>query len=112
MALVRIYDSHGLSLLFKSAHENLGLKGVQLESLGFLHFRHSIEWGAIDSVFKPVNGKYQIYWMKNEDDLKKLKHESFKEENYDQIENFNEYESFLKNSYFNKLVNQLNKMSD
>ena len=66
----------------------------------------------MESVFKPINTKYQKYWLLNETDLKKLKHESFKEDNFDQIENFNEYESFLKNSYFNKLVNQLNKMFD
>ena len=70
MALVKLYDSHGLSLLFKSAHENLGLKGVQLESLGFLHLRHSLEWGSMESVFKPINTKYQKYWLLNETDLK------------------------------------------
>ena len=50
--------------------------------------------------------------MLNEDNLNKLKHESFKEDNFEQIENFNEYEKFLLGSYFNKLVNTLNKMHD
>ena len=45
-------------------------------------------------------------------DLKKMKHESFKEENFDQIENFNEYEAFLGNSYNNRLLNTLNRMFD
>ena len=95
MALLKIYDSLGISLLFKQAHENLNMKGVQLESLGYLNFRHSIEWGQVEGIFKPINAKYQKYWMLNENDLKRLKHESFKEDNYDQIENLNEYEAFL-----------------
>ena len=95
MALLKIYDSLGISLLFKQAHENLNMKGVQLESLGYLNFRHSIEWGQVEGIFKPINVKYQKYWMLNENDLKRLKHESFKEDNYDQIENLNEYEAFL-----------------
>ena len=112
MSLLKIYDSLGISLLFKQAHETLNMKGVQLESLGYLNFRHSIEWGQIDSIFKPTNTKYQKYWMMNENDLKRLKHESFKEENYDQIENLNEYEAFIKSSYFNRLVKHLNRVSD
>lgn len=66
----------------------------------------------METIFKSINVKYQKYWMLNEENLAKLKHESFKEDNYDQIENFNEYERFLGNSYFNKLVNLLNKMFD
>ena len=112
MSLLKIYDSLGISLLFKQAHESLNMKGVQLESLGYLNLRHSLEWGQYDSIFKPINTKYQKYWMLNENDLKRLKHESFKEENYDQIENLNEYEAFLKASYFNRLVNHVNRITD
>ena len=58
MALLKIYDSNGLSVMFKSAHENLGIKGVQLESMGFLHLRHSFEWGAFESVSRSIITKY------------------------------------------------------
>ena len=58
MALVKLYDSHGLSVLYKSAHDSLNLKGVQLESLGFMNVRHSLEWGAFESVFKPIYSRY------------------------------------------------------
>ena len=48
MALVRIYDRMGLSTSFAAAHKELDLKGVLLDSLGYLQFRHSVEYGAFE----------------------------------------------------------------
>ena len=36
MAQVQLYDKLGMSLSYQSAHQELDLKGVQLESLGYL----------------------------------------------------------------------------
>ena len=58
LALARIYDAHGLSIQYKQALEDLGIKGVQQESMGFLQLRHSIEWGACESLFRPSYTKY------------------------------------------------------
>jgi hypothetical protein len=48
MSLVKLYDTLGASSSFKDSHLALDLKGVLLESLGFLQFRHSVEYGAYD----------------------------------------------------------------
>lgn len=74
--------------------------------------RHSLEWGAIESLFKPSYGKYQRFVEFNERDLKDLKHKSFKADNWDQVENFIEYESFLSRSYFEKLCKMINRVHD
>lgn len=36
MSLVRLFDSCGLPVSFKTTHDGLGLKGVQMESMGFI----------------------------------------------------------------------------
>ena len=80
--------------------------------MGYLQMRHSIEWGALESLFKPSFTKYQRYIEFNQRDLKDLKHKSFQADNWDQVENFIEYENFLANSYFEKLCNLINRMHD
>jgi len=42
-----------MSVSYQSAHQDLGLKGVQLESLGYLMVGHTLRFGSYDSVFKP-----------------------------------------------------------
>ena len=83
MALTKSYDKHGQSISFKQAEENLGLKGVQLEALGFLQLRHCLEWGSFDSNFKLRLQKYNKYQALNDRDLKSLKINSISEDNYD-----------------------------
>ena len=61
MALVKIYDSHGLSMQFRQALDSIGIKGVQQESMGFLQLRHSIEWGQLEQLFKASYAKYVKY---------------------------------------------------
>ena len=41
-----------------------------------------------------------------------MKHKSFKADNWEQVENFIEYEQFLKNSYFERLGSLLNRVAD
>lgn len=112
LALARLYDTHGLSISYKQALEALGIKGVQQESMGFLQLRHSIEWGACESLFRPNYIKYLRYVEYNERDLRQLKHKSFQADNWDQIENFIEYEDFLGNSYFTNLSSLVSRMND
>ena len=76
LALATIYDSHGLSVQYKQAIENLGLKGIQRESMGYLQLRHSIEWGATEGLFKPFFAKYNEFCLLNEKDLAEMKHKS------------------------------------
>ena len=44
LALLKSFDRLGWSASFSESFENLGIKGVQLESLGYLAVRHSINW--------------------------------------------------------------------
>lgn len=103
LQLALLYDKLGLSVSFKQAHDNLNLKGVQLESMGYLHLRHSVDYAAFESILKPVYVKYQKYWSLNALNLRQMKQQSFNEDNYEQIENFVEYENFLNRSYFHHL---------
>jgi len=80
--------------------------------MGYLQMRHSIEWGQTESLFKPQFIKYLKYVEFNERDLKQLKHKSFQADNWDQVENFVEYEAFLKNSYFEHLSRLVDRMTD
>jgi len=44
LALLKSFDRLGWSASFSESFENLGIKGVQLESLGYLAVRHAINW--------------------------------------------------------------------
>lgn len=112
MALVQVYDSNGLCVQFREALDGIGIKGVQQESMGYLQLRHSLEWGQFEQLFKPSYTKYMKYAQFNERDLQQLKHKSFKADNWDQVENFIEYESFLKKSYFERLCSMFCKLGD
>lgn len=46
----------------------------------------------------------------NDKDMRKVKVESFELNNFDQIENFCEYEAYVKASYNQKVVRELNQM--
>ena len=94
------YDAIGMSVSFGQTLQELNLKGVQMESLGYLHVRHTQKHGTFDSIFRPTIMRYLKYDESNTYDLNKLKITSLSEENFDQIENFVEYEQYLKKSYF------------
>ena len=80
--------------------------------MGYLQLRHSFEWGSLEALFKPAYARYQKYRGFNGRDLQQLKHNSFKADNWEQVENFIEYERFLQNSYFERLSNLLNRIFD
>ena len=107
---VKIYDQLGMSISFLSAYYEINLKSVQLESLGYLQFRHSLQYGAFESIFKPVLVKYKKYEMLNDRDIRmNLKQESFNESNFEIIENLCEFEAYLQKSYFNTVQKEVNR---
>lgn len=44
LQILKSFDRLGLSASYSEAYESLGIKGVQLESLGYLLARNSINW--------------------------------------------------------------------
>ena len=88
------------------------MKSVQLESLGFLSFRHALNFGTYEQVYRTPYGKYLTFLKHNDRDLTQLKHHSFKDENFDQIENFVEYDTCFKRSYYNRIAAMLHKLTD
>ena len=73
MSLTKLYDVHGLSSSFMNSHTALDLKGVLLESLGFLQLRHTVEYGAYESLLKPFSVKFGTYLQNNAKDMMKNK---------------------------------------
>lgn len=102
LQLVKIYDRYGLSPSFQQAFSNLGIKGVQLESMGHVQLRHVLNWGEI-AQYKSFSVKYAKFFKLNMQNLKSCKLKALQDNNYDQIENFIEYESFIANSYLNQI---------
>ena len=54
-----------------------------MESLGYLHVRHTLKHGTVDSIFRPTFMRYLKYDESNTYDLNKLKITSLSEENFD-----------------------------
>lgn len=109
MFQANLFDSLGMSVSFSQALTELNLKGVQLESLGYLHVRHTLKHGTFESIFRPTYQRFLKYDESNTYDINKLKLTSLTEENFDQIENFVEYEQYLKKSYFAHLQREVNQ---
>lgn len=71
--------------------------------MGYLPFRHAIDWADLPG-FKSFIVKYNKFFKLNMQNLKTCKGNALKDNNYDQIENFIEYEEFIANSYFYQLT--------
>jgi hypothetical protein len=80
--------------------------------MGYLHLRHTVDWGTFEGLFKSTNQKYSKFWQLNALNLRQLKQQSLNEDNYEAIENFVEYENFLNRSYFHHLQVLLNQCFD
>ena len=102
---MKTFDSLGLSTSFTEAYDTLDIKGVQLESLGFVSLRHALGWGYFNH-FNQVHIKLLKYLRNNAYDLAAMKNQALEDFNYDQLENFIEYEDFLGKSYFTIFVNE------
>ncbi len=109
--LVKLYDQLGLSPSFLAGMNSLNLKGVQLESMGYVQMRHIIDWADIQQ-FKQFQVKYNKFFKLNIQNLKTCKAKALTDNNYDQIENFIEYEDFIANSYFNQISRFISYLID
>lgn len=77
----------------------MDIKGVMLESLGYLSARHAVNWLN----FTAYNGyltKTNKYIKNNAKDLSEMKVKALDFKNFSQLENFIEYEDHIANSYF------------
>lgn len=63
---VQLFDMLGMSVSFVSAHAELNLKSVQLEALGYIQLKHTLQYGAFESLFKPTLTKYKKYETLND----------------------------------------------
>lgn len=72
MRLLKLYDALNLSASFQQALIALNLKGVQLESMGFLPLRHIMKSGEI-SHYRAFIVKYDKYSRLNMQNLKSCK---------------------------------------
>ena len=100
LGLAKSYDRVGLPTSFSETYTNLDIKGVQLESLGYISNLPCINWCDFSQLQKTVAPKLQKYLKNNARDLADIKIKALIDKNYAQLENFLEYEEFLGNSYF------------
>lgn len=87
LSLLRSFDRLGASSSYSESYNDLGIKGVQLETLGFLWVRHAMRWLGF-SQFNSTMVKYQRYLAHNADDLGSNKRKAIEDMNYEQLENF------------------------
>mmetsp|Transcript_8641 Transcript_8641/g.14628 ORF Transcript_8641/g.14628 Transcript_8641/m.14628 type:complete len:524 (+) Transcript_8641:690-2261(+) len=99
LALMKSFERVGACTSYSESYDNLGIKGVQLESLGFLSLRHSLSQLNF-SLTSKVQQKQWKYLTHNAQDLSDMKVKALQDFNYGQLENFIEYEGFLAKSYF------------
>lgn len=71
--------------------------------MGFVAYRHLLTWGDL-ALYKSFAAKYNKFYKLNMQNLKSCKLKALHDDNYSQIENFIEYESFIANSYFTQLM--------
>ena len=99
ISLMKSYDQLGLSVSYAEAFETLGIKGVQLETLGYLRTHHPMKWLNY-SQFTTSHNKYFKYLRFNAKEMGDIKLLAATQKNFGQLENFIEYESYLSKSYF------------
>ena len=83
----------------------MDIKGVQLESLGYLSLCHALKWSNFTQ-FKVYESKLLKYLGNNAYDLALAKVAGLNDNNFGQVENFIEYEAFLANSHYMTVVNE------
>lgn len=71
--------------------------------MGYIALRHILSQGDLQ-FYKSYYPKYSKFYKLNMQNLKSCKLKALHDDNYSQIENFIEYESFIANSYFNQLM--------
>ena len=97
--MIKSFDNLGLSASFSEAFDNINIKGVQLESLGYISAKNSLSWVNF-TLHNTVQGKFSKYLKNNARDLADMKVKALNDKNYQQLENFIDYENYLGNSYY------------
>ena len=105
LALLRSFDRLGWSASFSESFENLGIKGVQLESLGYLAVKHAINWLQFPQLTQLLRKQYK-FLKHNAVDLADMKIKALTDGNYSQLDNFIEYEEYFSNSYYGNFYHQ------
>ena len=72
LQLIKTFDSIGLSASFSEAYDHLNIKGAQLESLGYISARNSLNWMNF-TLQSNVQVKFSKYLKNNARDLADLK---------------------------------------
>lgn len=108
LQLTRIYIDMNAHKQYSDKFAYLEFKGVQLESLGYIVFNHLMSHNDEDTL-KFWYKKYNKYLQKNSKDLRHLKSESFKSQNYEKVDEFYDYEQYLEKSYFYVLSKYLSQ---
>ena len=103
LSLLKTFDKYGLSTSFSEAYDTLDIKGVQLESLGYISSGHALRW-AYFTQFDTVYKKLLKYVGHNARDLSDSKKGAMEDKNFAQMENFIEYETHLGKSYYTAFV--------
>lgn len=103
LSLAKCFDELGLSTSFNESYNTMDIKGVQLESMGYLYSKYALKWNNFSN-FQIWHPKYLKYIKNNNRDLSDCKLGALNDFNFDQLENFIDYEDYLHHSYYGAFV--------
>ena len=89
--LLKILMNHNFNYMTREVYDNLRIKGVLTETLGFIYEKYLIEnihWDKLSDIMK----KYYKFLGKNIEGIGEIKAKSIKEGNFKQAEEFYNYE--------------------
>jgi hypothetical protein len=89
--------------LLKSQHAEFNLKGIQLETLGFIGLRFCMFTPEKD-FFNSWHAKFETFQKRNAVDLKHLKVKAMLDQNYEKCDEFYKYEKYLYSAYHKELL--------
>lgn len=78
---MKSYDRLGITISYSESYENLGIKGVQLETLGYLWVQHSIKWVNFQQ-FNATMIKQFKYLKFNSDEMGSNKRRACDDQNF------------------------------
>ena len=99
MKLAWLYERWGMVDAFKENYEKLNMKGVQLESLGFMVLRLHLGSGNQD-FFNSILQKYDTYRMWNNNDMQSLLIKSIADMNYAKNDEFIDFKEVIDYGYY------------
>jgi hypothetical protein len=106
LQLNKLYQSLNLNISFVEKLNYLGLKGIQMEALGYIAMRQFMHNNEADAMNFWLN-KYFTFLKRNGKDVNHLKSKAFQSQNYDKVDEFYDYQVTMDNSYFHQIVKYL-----